>query len=278
MKKQLFIWPHRKIKWANAEIKKLDTAIKKRFSPDSYTVRTKLNSERTEETHEFRTRNIPASMAMQAKNILQNLREPLDGILVEISGQKGGISFPFGDRMEKYTSELEKLEKLLPEGAIDLIKEAKTYPGGNEHLRAMHYYARDQRHRIPMEPIVVETEIDIKAVIVGNGNVIRLGYRHGSHMVPDPSNNLVAAPGHQPFLELNHGVVRMLFRPDPRDEQMEFITVTPGAHVQYDCKPAIDITFGEIPALKGEPVIVTLHQISHLVEGIVLTFERRFFP
>ena len=32
------------------------------------------------------------------------------------------------------------------------------------------------------------------------------------------------------------------------------------------------------PALSREPLIVTLHRISELVEGILLDFERRFFP
>ncbi len=38
-----------------------------------------------------------------------------------------------------------------------------------------------------------------------------------------------------------------------------------------------DVTLAEIPAFKREPIIITLHQMSQLVEGIVLAFEKRFF-
>jgi len=58
---------------------------------------------------------------------------------------------------------------------------------------------------------------------------------------------------------------------------MEFIAVTPGAKFKSDLKPTFDITLAEIPALKREPIIITLHQISQLVEGIVLAFEKGFF-
>jgi hypothetical protein len=58
---------------------------------------------------------------------------------------------------------------------------------------------------------------------------------------------------------------------------MEFITVTPGAKFEADLKPMFDVTLAEIPAFKREPIIITLHQMSQLVEGIVLAFEKRFF-
>jgi hypothetical protein len=59
---------------------------------------------------------------------------------------------------------------------------------------------------------------------------------------------------------------------------MEFIAVTPGAKFESDLKPTFEITLAEAPALNREPLIITLHQMSQLVQAIVVAFERDFFP
>jgi hypothetical protein len=282
-----FVWPYRKIKWANAEIKKLDTKIEGRFRRDSHPTRVRLNSERTEETHEFRPPKVTGDMQVSVKNILQTLREPLDNTLAIVSDKYGGktcgLSFPFGESIEKYRAEVDKLKKLLPQGAAEIIEQAQTYPGGNEHLRTLHYFTRDQRHRIPIDPINVGLSFTMNSLGMYSGRLIRLGYRFGSQMIPDSSNNLVVPEGRPApefLMQADNGQPRVLFRPDiaAGDNEMEFIVVSPGAKFQADTKPTLDITLAEIPALKREPIIITLHQISQLVEGIVLAFEKRFFP
>jgi hypothetical protein len=289
MKAKPLEWPHRKIKWANTEIKKLDAKIKRRFHRGSYATRVRLNAEETEEIHEFRPPTVTAEMQVTTKNILQNLREPLDNTLAILSdkfrGRTSGISFPFGDCMKKYTAELDKLKKLFPQQAIKIIEQAQTYPGGNEHLRAaMHYFARDQRHRIPIDPINVGHSYRMESLGMYRGRLIRLGYRHGSQMVPDPkTNDLIVPAGRSApefLLDGGDGKPRVVFRPDIQagDNDMEFIAVTPGAQFQADLKPIFDVTLAEIPALNREPLIITLQQISQLVQAILLAFERDFFP
>jgi hypothetical protein len=286
VKSKPLMWPYRKIKWANTKIQRLDAKIKTRFRRDSYPTRSRLNLEGTEEIHEFRPPNVTADMQVEAKNILQNLREPLDNILSIISdhagGKTSGISFPFGDSTEKYRAEIIKLKELLPQAAIEVIEEARTYPGGNEHLRAMHYFARDQRHRIPIDPINVSTAYAMRSLGMYSGQLIRLGYKHGTHMVRDSRNNLVVPKGvpEPEFLTGGGGnEPRVIFRPNIAggDNDMEFITVTPGAKFEADVKPTFEITLAEIPALKREPIITSLNQISRLVEDIVLALEKRFF-
>jgi hypothetical protein len=287
MKPEPLVWPYRKIKWAKAEIKKLDIKIKARFQRDSYATRTRLNAEGTEEIHYFRPPNVTENMQVAAKNILQLLREPLDNVLAILSDKSGGktsgISFPFGECMKKYGAEIDKLKKLLPEQAIKIIEQAQTYPGGNEHLRAMHYFARDHRHRIPVDPINVGHSYRMESLGMYSGTLIRLGYRFGTQMIPEPNtNNLIVPDGRQPpefLLDGGDGRPRVLFRPDINagDNEMEFISVSPGAKFQADLKPTFDVTLAEVPTLNREPIIATLHQISQLVEGIMLTFKRSFF-
>ena len=42
-------------------------------------------------------------------------------------------------------------------------------------------------------------------------------------------------------------------------------------------EPAFGVTFPNIEGFEREPVVAVLHQMRQLVEGILLTFEQRFF-
>jgi hypothetical protein len=285
MKPKPFDGPRRKIKWANREIKKLETAIKKRFDPASCTTRSRVSTDGTEETYEFRPRNVPANMSIQAKNILQNLRESLDNTLAEVSmqhrGKDNGVSFPFADTAEKYEAELDKLTKLLPAKAIDLIRKASTQPGGSEHLRALHYLNRDQKHRVAISPINVGSSFTMESLVIDRGQLVRLGYKHGSHMVYDASQNLVAGPGPAPMLDLDgHGSNKpaMVFKPDiaAGDNDREFITVKKGAKFNTDIRPSFDVALTQVTSLKRQPIVTTLREMSKLVEEIVASFEGAF--
>jgi hypothetical protein len=59
---------------------------------------------------------------------------------------------------------------------------------------------------------------------------------------------------------------------------LEFLAIVPGTKVDTDCKPTIDVAFTKTPGLEREPIGIALHQMRQLVEGILLTFEKRFFP
>ena len=60
--------------------------------------------------------------------------------------------------------------------------------------------------------------------------------------------------------------------------EVEFVTCAPGTKFHTDMKPLCKIAFGEIEAIKAEPIVAVLHQMRDLGERILRAFERRFFP
>jgi hypothetical protein len=285
--------PFAKIEWANAEIENLDAAIKGFFSVDPYSLRSYLNSERTQQIWRFElTRKLPPVLSVRTGNILKNLREPLDNVIAAVSmlhrRKDEGVDFPFSHSIEKYEAAIQKLEKLLPTGATDLIRAAKTYPGGNPHLRALHYLNRHDKHRIGLVPINLRNAVTMSRLVAFNGRIIRVGFEHGMHMVPGADGNLVATdPVHQPMI-VHNGVIitgaegqpAILFEPNiaAGDDDMEVLVTTTGTQLNCDIKPILDVSFRNVPGIGREPIIITLHQTRKLVERILLTFRDRFFP
>jgi hypothetical protein len=73
----------------------------------------------------------------------------------------------------------------------------------------------------------------------------------------------------------------VVFRADPNaspDDRVEFATSATFAELQAEFEPTFSITFSEISRVYGKPITGVLTQMRDLVEGILLAFERRFFP
>jgi hypothetical protein len=61
------------------------------------------------------------------------------------------------------------------------------------------------------------------------------------------------------------------------EESLEFLTTTPEAKFDTDFQPALSVAFKE-PSLEGTPIIRVLNDMRSHVEGVLLTFEKHFFP
>jgi hypothetical protein len=222
-------------------------------------------------------------MAIRVGNILQNLREPLDNVLAVLSerhrGRETGVAFPFSDTIKHYDAELVKIEKLLPAGAGELIRKAETYPGGNTHLRALHFLNRDKKHRVPIAPFSVNTGYLWESLGMLSGHIIRLGFEHGHRLVPKERDLVAPDNASAPSFIIRDGKPYVLFEPNivAGDDEREFMVTTPGAKFQADIKPTVEISFSKIKGLEREPICISLHQMRRLVDGILLTFEKRFF-
>jgi hypothetical protein len=274
-----------KTEWAKAEIEKLESDIREFSAANPYEIRSEADVERGQEVWRFKlSRKAPEAMAIRVGNILQNLREPLDNVLAILSdrhrGKDSSVSFPFSDTIKNYDTELVKIEKLLPAGAEELIRKAETYPGGNTHLRALHFLNRDKKHRVPIAPFNLRTGYLMESLEMVAGKVIRVGYEHGHRLVPDGRNLSAPDNASAPPFVMRDGKPYVLFEPNiaAGDDEMEFMVTTPGAKFQADIKPTVEISFSKIKGLEREPICISLHQMRQLVEGILLTFEDRFFP
>ena len=275
-----------KIEWAKAEIEKLNTEIGKFFQRNPYKVRSRINSNGTEEIWSFHFRGvIPPMISVTCGNIMKNLREPLDNVLAAVSmlhrGTDTGVSFPFCSNIKDYESELAKLEKLLPTGSTDLIRKAQTYPGGNSHIRALHFINRNDKHRARLIVLNLKNTFSMQSLIVHEGWMFQIGYNNGQNLIINgppakikPSFSRGAAIikpcKSRPFIQFNPAV-------NGAEYEMEFATTLPGTKFEAEIQPSFNIAFSEAPGLEREPIVVALHQMSQLVESIVLTLRDRFF-
>jgi hypothetical protein len=287
MKPEPLLDAHAKIEWAETHIDHLNAEIVKFFETSPYELTSKVDSKQSAEIWRFRlTRPFPREVRVTAGAILHALRSPLDQTLSAIALQShksdAGVGFPFGQNEDEFKRELRKQKKLPPD-AIALISEAKPYKGGNDLLWQLHHLNRRDKHRAGLVPINLHNAVMMTTLVIFCGRLIRLGFPNGTQMIPDANNNLSAPPDRQPMIVDKGQIIRVngspaaRFTPGPGDDDMEVLATVPGTEFYCDVQPSLDVAFRNVEGLEHEPVVAVLHQMSQLVQRILLTFERRFF-
>lgn len=282
MKSEPLLACYAQTEWAKIEINQLEAEIRDFVGSGIYEIRPYIDSKTGEEIYKFRLKKkIPATFYVRIGNILSNLRDPLDNILAIIShnmrGASNGVAFPFCTTLKDYDTSLERIKNLLPEGASDLIRSAHTYPGGNPHLRALHFLNRDKKHRVPVAPFIMRSGVVLHAFFsLKGGRLIRIRYRNGRHLIPTPPFGDLGQtdPNKMPIFLPNQGY---LLEPGAGDDETEIVAVAPGTQFGAYFKPSVEIAFVKAPGLEREPIGIALHQMRELVEGILAAFEARFF-
>jgi hypothetical protein len=272
-----------KIKRAETQIEDFNLKITRFFEASPYERFSEVNAQKTEEVWKHRlTANIPDEFPVLAGEILFNLRSALDQMACALAVLHSGTSektyFPFARDANEFEKELrEKTKKLSPD-AVSMIRAVKPYRGGNDLLWSLHDLNRRDKH-IAILPVAVCGALGFFEVKVFTGDLIRIGPKLGRHMVRSATGVVAPDDAKRPIRREADGKTWVEFGmlPDARpDEQMDFLTVTPGAHFEADTQPAFNIAFGDIEVLKTEPVVAVLHQMRQLVDGIILTFDKRF--
>lgn len=250
-----------KINRAKSQIDDFDREIRRFFDTNGYDVVSNLNLDRTEQIWRFRLRNKDTSdLSVSAGLILHMLRTPLDNIINEIAfchSGKRDVAFPFGKNVHAFEGRIGEKIKSLPSDAVDLIYKLQPYGGGNDLLWAIHDLNVDDKHP-GLTAVGYVQGLNIGGIKVTNGRLLVMGNRWGQHL---------HAEGYTP----------KFFAIEAMSDDPEFLTTTPGAQVEYDCKPTFQIAFDKVRGLEREPAVAVLHQMRDLVESIFLTFEKRFF-
>jgi hypothetical protein len=262
-----------KVKRAETYIRDLHAKIDAFYKAHPYEVLSEINAEGTEEVYYFRVgTEFPEELCVDIGTILHTLRSPLDqaacAIALITDSTPEGVMFPFSATPEKFEKALRK-QKKLPTDAKDLIRATKPYKGGNALLWALHALNIGDKHHPPLVPAFLKggmkfyglaawapdgmSEIDALGPVV-----LIIGNRNGQHL---------HAKGYVPTP-----------RPPRPSNEYEFLTAVPGTRLHASVEPSFGVTFRDIEGFERQPVVAVLHQMRQLVEGILLTFEKRFFP
>jgi hypothetical protein len=137
--------------------------------------------------------------------------------------------------------------------AIDAINAVKPYKGGNDTLRRLHRLNAIDKHRLLLTIGTAYTAHSMTPSERVRAANIYTGSNPGKP-VPDLSGILITA---HPLRILKPGdILRTI--PEAEMEQ----------HMQFH----FDIAFNEPGIAEGEPIVVTLHQMTQLVGKIILKF------
>lgn len=214
------------------------------------------HSETGEYWHVLRVRRYPPRrIAAVTGDMLHNLRSALDFLawqLVEANGVEptDKTSFPISNSPEEFeTSGLRKVEGA-SKGAVELVKAAKPYQGGNDALWRLHKLDIVDKHRLLVTVGSAYTNISI-----------------------DFSTYMQRTFGRElPPMRLGMKPAESLF---PLKDGTVLYRVMPGARRVDDDDPefSFEIALDEPKVVEGEPLIPTLNDLLQAVEGVIEAFR-----
>jgi hypothetical protein len=309
VKPKALVAPFAKTQWAKTRIQQFDSAVKAFFQNAPYEIVSEVNPKSDEEIWRFQlTEQIPPEFSIMVGEILHSLRSALDNMISEIAvtimgaAPNARTAFPFGIKNRNtFEAELTKQKKFLPADAISMIRRIKPYPRGNKHLMLLHLANIRDKHRMGLVPINLRTAGNVSYLSLWYGQALVLGSKSGQHLICErritdadyircaverkvwgcysanlPMDLITGLPlspnfngTHISFENFKNGSAKKSF---------EFFTATPGTKIKTDFEPAFDVAFDPIWGFERERTGHVLHQAVDLVDGILLTFEKRFFP
>lgn len=253
------------------------------FNSKPHEIYSELNGGGTQEVWRFRlARKLPFEIPIIVGEILHNLRSPLDQILCAIalthSGTEEGVGFPRGRTKDEFNRAISKQAKLLPPDAITLITRAKPYRDrGNKLLWALLEMNRRDKHRVGLVPIQMPAELSVSYLCFWVGLGLVIGSRNGKHLVMekayDPDRLIFTGKPHALY-DARPGRIAFDDLGKTWNDDLEFLTTTPGAKFDADFQMTIDIAFDEA-GIRGQPVVTVLSDMRELVQRLLLAFEKQ---
>jgi hypothetical protein len=188
------------------------------------------------------THPLPTSFENITVDLVGNLRSSLDkaGYAVAVaSGVKNPrfSAFPFAGSVADLENSLAGRCKDIPKQIQLLFRGFQPYPGGDDLLCALNEICNADKHKIikPIGTGVIRTHVNVRGI--GFAGIPR-------HPVWDSAKN-----------------------------EMELITLGPGAKFECEFEFRVFVAFSEIKAVEGHPVLGVLDALIRKVEGILLAIE-----
>jgi hypothetical protein len=187
------------------------------------------------------TKQIPDDIVDAVGDILGNLRSSLDHACFTLAVAGGNpdpqnAAFPFGETVENMVNALGRC-KDVPKEIHPLFCGFQPHKGGNNLLWALNKLCNADKHR--------------RVTAIGSG-VVR-------HSVQLSGTGFFSMPDPHVW--------------DRAKNEMELITLGPGAQFDYDLQFTIFVAFNEVEFVDGKPVLQTLFTIGGRVESILTSIE-----
>ena len=205
---------------------------------------------------------------------VHNLRSSLDLLVCEMVRAEDKpvtrhIEFPIFKCAEDFESGYRGKVKGVQQAAVDLIKEAKPYKGADNPFWPLHKLDIEDKHKL-LVPIgmvhhsittTFALDVALDEFFAANPGTTEATMED---VVTPPAG--ITMLQHRFPLEDGAEIYRVpaSLRNDPRAQMHMYPELT------------IEIAFGEVEVVKGEPLIPTLHQLIQFVEGFIKLFPPLF--
>ena len=244
--------PKLKIERANAHIIELRPLVQIFCEGQPYTSRLEVEPDGQRALKvKFDPSPIPGMIPVIVGETLFQLRSALDHLVCALAIHNGAkkvrnVYFPTGMSKDHFESQAKKKIHRLSLDARAMVSALEPYNGGKGHwLRVVHTINLVDKHQalIPTAAAIYQTNASLS-------------------FKPGIGRNIISAPK-----------VVLLFEKEITVMKLPASTT----EIQGNLNVSIDIAFGDVGVVKGEPVLPSLKQFSELTNGIVRTFEKQFF-
>lgn len=233
----------RKIAWAKKHIEDLTREVNAFLKEDPYEVFTEPHPSKAEHVvYKVRLRPLPSALAEITGDAVNNLRSALDHAMYAVAVASGCDSpknayFPFSRTAADFENNLRGRCKDVPKEIYPLLRAFKPYNGGNQLLFALNIVCTGDKHKIliPVVSWAITTGVDLGGT--------------GHFTMPNP-----------PIW-------------DSAKNEMELLTLGPGAKYKASFNFTTLIAFGESKSLGGAPAVTGLNQFVSEVESVLLAIE-----
>lgn len=194
-------------------------------------------------------RQPPLRFGAIAGDAVHNLACSLDALYGIVLPDRKHSYFPFCTSVEDHAARFAGHEKPSRQAAVNLLREAKAYPGGNDPLWLLNVLNNEDKHR---------TLIPCYGSI---SNIVETFYDP-----PHPSGVVASVRvWHEPpnpICPVEHGA------------EIHRIPAARRGQSDVDMEPqvAITIAFAELEVVKGKPIIPTLYKMTQAVDSVVNAF------
>jgi hypothetical protein len=206
---------------------------------------------------------------------VHNLRSSLDLLVCEMVRAEGEpvrerTGFPIYRSIDSFTNALKSRDfgkvEGAPQAAVDLIMKAEPYVGADNPLGQLHQLDIEDKHKLLVPVGVAHEHTTTRYTLADVVNAYPDLTTIKLHEIPTAENIGIVMPRLSFPLEDGAEIyrVRASLRNDPR------------AQMHMYPEFGIEIAFGEIEVVDGEPIIPTLHQLIQFVEGFVELFPPLF--
>jgi hypothetical protein len=255
-----------KVERAKQHIRDLDTELRAFYATNPYVVGAKRNPETRQLIYYIvSVQDVPLSISAVAGDVLHNLRSALDHLAYQLVRSGLGrepterearpIAFPIARSAQELETLVPGKVKGASQRAIDAIKAAKPYKGGNDALWLIHSLNNIDKHRVLIAAGSAYESFNIGAL--GNA-FMKERFPEGFDGVPIPTFNIPLRPADK-LCPLKAGDELFIDGPD--------------AKVNQDMDFRFHVAFNEPQVSEPEPMLESLSQAADLVNDLIRSFE-----